>query len=218
MIYIITASVEIKPTEDKVFYVVTPQQVGEYKKQGYKYKERRYKVTIGHQDIEIICPEIWKKGDAQHQVIIPANIIPRRSHPLEVYVYAINIYSNEAEKSQRAAAEATKKHFDLKKFSHTTIGRVMKKLSDVLGEYPSVCTAPWKGKQIENREKARQCDAFDESCCKKQIPSMQDTQKRRGLIAKFFQSRLNSQSRLSFMETCGKTAIWWYTQFNRLLI
>jgi len=218
MKYIITAGVEIKPTEDKIIHVLTPEQINEYKNQGYKYKERRYQVTIGHQDIEIICPEIWKKGDVEHQVILPATIIPRRRYPLEVYLYAINIYCSEAQMSQRTAAEATKKHFDLKKFSHTTIGRVMKTLTKTLEKTPCACTVPTEGKQMGNHERSGQNDALAGTGNEKRFPSVWYTQKRRELIGSFLEGKLYIQSRRGFMETCGQTAVWWYTQFNQLLI
>lgn len=56
-------------------------------------------------------------------VVIPWYLIPGRPYPIQVYLYACALYSSNPEMGQRAVAEATRKEFELKKFSHSTLSR-----------------------------------------------------------------------------------------------
>ena len=134
MKYIITSDIQIKNTPDQLIYVLKPEQIINYQNTGYKYRERFYKITLSCIPCEIVCAEIWKKGDLEHSVVMPAFLTLRRPHPLYVYVYAINLYSGSPKMSLRAAATATKEKFKIKSFSHTTLARAMKKLSGTLEE------------------------------------------------------------------------------------
>lgn len=217
MKYSITPCIEIENSKGNIIYVLTQEQTNGYYELGYKYRERRYKITTGRHDYEVVCPEIWKKGDTEHTVIIPAFLVPHRGYPLEIYVYAINIYtgdpqSNEPKKSQREAAEATKEHFGLKKFSHSTICRAMKTLTSALEGYAAACTEPAAGAQ------EKEDDMSGNKSCGNRFPAARDTQKRRELVGSFLQGRLDIKSRHGLMETCGRLAIWWYRRFKKLLI
>jgi hypothetical protein len=142
MKYIITLDMpKDSPISNQLLYVLTSQQISEYQSEGFNYRERIYNKTINSVPTEIVCGEIWKEGDIEHSVIIPAFLIPNRPYSLEVYVYALNYYCGNYGVSQRAAAEATRKEYKLKKFSHTTIGRAMQTLSRALEEI-EVKTAP----------------------------------------------------------------------------
>jgi len=218
MRYIITPGVEIGSDESKIIYVLTMEQVNSYRELGYSCKERRYKVTINYREYEIACTEIWKKGDTEHTVIIPAFLLPRRGYPLDVYVYAINLYCNEPKMSQRSVAEATKKYFGLDKFAHTTIGRAMKKLSKIMCEYIEGQVGTMADGQMKKQEKDAQSDATDKMGCKNKFPILRDTQKRRERIKKFLENKADTKNRRRIMETCEQLVIWWYVQFEQLLI
>jgi len=240
MKYIITLDIPIGNPENGLIYVLTPEQIDKYQSSGFRYRERIYKLTSDNQTYEIVCAEIWKKDDIEHSVVIPAFLIPRRPYSLDVYVYAINLYSGEPKISQRTAAEATKKKFKLKTFSYTTIGRAIKKLSGALEEYSvagissdtSVAAnmdnttditantdtngvaATVRGAMAET-EADNSVDGIE---YKKRFPTVNDTKKRRELISEFFKSKLNIKIRQGFLKACEQIAEWWYTRFNKLLI
>lgn len=67
-------------------------------------------------------------------VILPEYLLPRRWYPIQVYLYAINEYCNDGNKSQRKAAEKAIKLFGLTTFAHTTLGRTLKKLYMIIGD------------------------------------------------------------------------------------
>ena len=132
--YIITQGISIENAENKTINVLSPEQINAYQIKGYKYKERIYKLTLNKNEYEVVCAEIWKKGNNEHSVIIPAFLLPHRPYPLEVYIYALNLYSGSPKIGYRTAAEATKNEYKLETFSHTTIVRAMKTLSVKLEE------------------------------------------------------------------------------------
>jgi len=92
---------------------------------GYRKNERTYQVTYRHHVYTIICPEYRKETDIV--LIIPEFLLPGRPYPIYVYLYAIDDYSKNPNTSQRQSAEATRKHFGLETFAHTTLGRFLKR-------------------------------------------------------------------------------------------
>ena len=72
--------------------------------------------------------------DTPHMVILPEYLLPRKRYPMQVYLYAINEYCNNGNKSQRKSAEKAIKLFGLTTFAHTTLGRTLKKLYMVIGD------------------------------------------------------------------------------------
>jgi len=129
--YIITQGAPLGYSEDKIYRVKSPAEEASYTAAGYQRHEREYKITCGHKEYIVICPEYRndEKG-SEPVVIIPDFLMPKRRYPVEVYLYAIDIYSSDNEKGQRKAAEETRKRFDLETFAHTTLGRALKALSD----------------------------------------------------------------------------------------
>ena len=98
-----------------------------YRNAGYLRYERTYKIIYMHNDYLVVCPE-FRSGEkgVEPIVIIPEFLIPGRPYQIEVYLFAIDIYSTFPEKGQRWAAKETRKRFKLKTFSHTTLGRALK--------------------------------------------------------------------------------------------
>jgi len=215
MKYIITLDAQLGKA------ILTPVEINDYADQGYHYRERIYKVTIEHSDYEVICAEIWKKGDKEHTVIIPAFLVPRRKYKLEVYIFAVNQYSSDPDMSQREAAEKTKEHFKLEKFSHTTIGRIMKKLPEMLNEYETAGAAAAEVVAAEaGQEEKTEADkaVVEEKKCKKGVMSVRDTQQRRETVKIFLKDKLDNSSSKRLTETCAQIAVRWYGKFNRLLL
>ena len=104
--------------------------------EGYAIKYHSRSIEYRHRVYDIQVPEIWLAGseDAPHMVILPEYLLPRRWYPIQVYLYAINEYCNDGNKSQRKAAEKAIKLFGLTTFAHTTLGRALKKLYMVIGD------------------------------------------------------------------------------------
>ena len=76
-----------------------------------------------HKDIKVV---LW-----------PSHKLPFRKYPVHVYLYAIAIYLSE-KINMRTAAEKTRKNFNLETFSHSTLSRALKRLSQNLGDLSSV--------------------------------------------------------------------------------
>lgn len=163
-------------------------------------------------------------------------MIPRRPYPVCVYLFAMNMYSANATMGQRAVAEATRKHFGLETFSHTTLGRAMKKLASLLEEYEnaekqgssgqSQQQRPDEGRKIDITEEAGQAgmteteeEATDvEKGVIKRFADASDTLKRRQTIAAFIGGRLGQEDKREFIEACHSLAWGWYITKKRLLL
>ena len=94
---------------------------------------RTYRLMLGRSEYEIICPET--QDDEVRYLVVPEFMIPGRKYPIYVYLYAAVLYSSNPKMGQREAAEKTRKRFDLEKFSHTTLGRAMKKIEALINTY-----------------------------------------------------------------------------------
>jgi len=234
MKYIITWEVGSVNADAKRIYVLSPEQINEYQNNGYRYRDRIYNLTIENIDYELVCAEIWEKGDVEHSVIIPFNLCLHRPYMLEVYMYAINLYSENHDMSQRAVAEATKREFKLLTFSHTTVGRVMKAMAGTLMQnYAKIkeLAAPSSPGAVEAQMEIATDATLDAgeavtepvsinggSERKKSVPSATGTKKRRELIRAFLKGRLHMQAREGFMKACRRVAEWWHAQFKKILI
>jgi len=214
MKYIIKPGIEIGNPKNKTINVLTPEEVDEYHKNGFKIKERTYQVTVGQNGYEVNCLEIWQKGDKEHSLIIPAFLMPHRVYPVYVYVYAINLYSSSQQLSQRKVAEATRKKYGLETFAHTTVGRAMKALAKTLTE-----TAVMNNETTESTEhETGHNEANAGKMRKGRFPSVKDTSAIRDTVKSFFYAKLKNRCQEEIKETCDRIAMYWYTQFRRLLM
>lgn len=148
MNYIIQQDVQIGNTENKIIDVLTSDQMNNYLEEGFCLKERMYKLTSGHSQYSVVCWEVWKEGDTEHSLILPEFLIPHRTYAVYVYAYAIALYSANPKKSQRAVAEETRKKFNLHTFAHTTVGRAMKELVQILTIHASADSKIVTGVQV----------------------------------------------------------------------
>jgi len=124
--YIVADNRRIETTKSKIFHVLSADRKQRGSNEDATTKERTYILECGEVEYEIICPEMQDCG-AKYLYIAEFHI-PRRPYPIYIYLYGIILYSSNPEMSQREAAEKTRKHFGLETFSHTTLGRAIKKL------------------------------------------------------------------------------------------
>ena len=214
MKYIIQPGIQIGNLKNEIIKVLTPEEIEDYRKRGYQCKEQAYHLTSGRTGYEIICVEIWKKGDKEHSLVIPAFLVPHRVYSVYVYVFAINLYSSKPRLGQRKVAEETRKKFGLKTFAHTTVGRAMKALARTLAE-----TAPIGTEATEDGvQETEQNEANANKVRKKRFPSVQDTSEIRKTVKSFFYERLKNREQEEFIDTCDRIAIYWFTHFHRLLM
>jgi len=226
-IHIVTDKRRIETTADKVFRVLTPEQEQAYLDGNVLLKERIYPLQCGQSIYEIICPEIQNKKnlDASKYIIIPEFLIPRRPYPIYVYIYGIVLYSSNPKMGQREAAEKTRIRFGLTTFSHTTLGRAMKKLEALIK------TDENKPEQDNEAKESPQPSA---RC----FPSVEVTRKRKDTVLSFLKEASDHDSQLiqepsypqpklnftrppykgAFIDACHRIVEYSYKKYSRLLL
>jgi hypothetical protein len=126
--YILTEESRIKTTPDNIFNVLPEDRKKNIRQENLTITVRRYKLECGQVVYEINCLEIQDKENGCRYLIVPEFMKPKRPYPIYVYIYAIMLYSSNPAMGQRKAAKRTREVFGLQTFSHTTLGRAMKKL------------------------------------------------------------------------------------------
>jgi hypothetical protein len=193
-------------------------------------KDRSYKLECGQVEYEVICVEINELDDEKidRYLVVPEFLLPGRRYPVYAYLYAMGLYSSNPQMSQREAAEQTRKLFGLKTFSHTTLGRAMKKLeklikkdeqsksqtepsvevqSELMKEDGNTRVFPTVGQTRQRREvvaanleKASQCDSFSRN-----IGNLTGSYRRPPYEGKF-------------IDLCHKIVGYTFQRFHRLLL
>jgi len=213
MKYIIQPGIEIGNPDNRKINVLTIDEINDYRERGFNHKEKEYVLSLGRIEYEVICVEIWQKGDKEHSLIIPTFLIPHRTYPAYVYAFAINLYSSNPQLGQRKVAEETQEKYDLETFAHTTVGRAMKTLAETLTE-----TAAGNSETKESVEAREQNEAKFSTIKKERFPSVKDTNTRREIVKSFFYEKLKSHCQQWFNEACDIISIYWYTHFHRLFM
>jgi hypothetical protein len=225
-INIVTDKRRFETTADKVFHVLTPEQKQAYLDENVLLNERTYHLLIGHDVYEIICPEIHdRKNSANKYLIIPEFLIPGRPYPIYVYIYGIVLYSSNPKMGQREAAEKTRIHFDLKTFSHTTLGRAMKKLEVLI-------------KTNDNKSEMDNETKDSGRPVTKCFPSVELTVKRKNTVLSYLKEASGQDSQLiqessqpqmplnfkrhpykgAFIDICHRIVEYSYKKYHRLLL
>jgi len=141
-IHILTHAGRIENTnvKNQSFKVLQAQQYELYLENGQTIGTHRFTLQCGRTNIEVVCAEIRDQENKNEDgyLIVPEFLIPGRPYPIYVYLYAITIYCLNVTLGQRKAAEMTRERFGLKTFSHTTLGRALKKLEKLIKEYEDV--------------------------------------------------------------------------------
>jgi len=94
-------------------------------------KNRTYTLFLHRRQLQLVCP-LLKGGDGQNIVLWPAIKLPFRKYPVYVYLYATVLYLSSG-LSMRDTAAQVRRHFGLDTFSHSTVSRALRKLSDIAG-------------------------------------------------------------------------------------
>ena len=128
--YIIMHTSRIENKKNKVIKILTPQVEQTSYVEWLTVQEHVCKLQCGELTYEVRFPEIrdLETGNKKSYMIVPEYLIPGRPYPIYVYIYAITTYCLNPKMGQREAAERTRERFGLKTFSHTTLGRAMKRL------------------------------------------------------------------------------------------
>lgn len=231
MNYIIQQGVQIGNPKNKIIDVLTSDQINSYLKDGFRLKERMYKLTSGHSQYTVVCWEVWKESGAEHSLILPEFLIPHRTYAVYVYAYAIALYSTDPGKSQRAVAEETRKKFNLQTFAHTTVGRAMRELAQILTVPASADNKTITGvrvtEQAEDNETAAGGQAKEQNGARKVNKadggtdptgrfSALYTKAQRELVRSFFSSRANSLKQEGAQKACVHIVAYWYMDFRCL--
>jgi len=173
-IHILTHPGRIENKGTHEYKILTDQQEQAYLDEGLAVREHDYKLQCGEASIEVRCPEIAEMGstDGAKYLILPEFLLPGRPYPIYVYVYAIETYCTNPGMSQREAATRTRERFGLETFSHTTLGRAMKKLERQIEEYESA--PPIEGTRNEAASEAS-----------REFPSVGQTKDRKAAVASY---------------------------------
>jgi len=211
--YIITRSVPLENTNNTNYEIKAPEIEANYRSAGYQRHERRYKLKYHHRDYIIICPEYRDIANKSAPiVIIPEFLIPGRPYPVEVYLYAIDLYSSNPELGQRAAAEATRKHFGLATFSHTTLGRAMKRFVQKAEATKSVSQT----EDLDNQ--ANHHNGHKNRPVKGVFPSVHTTATLRTQAVKILSIRISQVERLEAIIFCHELAKKRFKEYRRFLL
>jgi hypothetical protein len=209
--YILTRGEPLEKSKDKIYRIQSPSLEKKYTDLGYKRHERIYKLTYMHSDYHVYCIEFRsdKKG-LKPVLLMPEFLIFRRPYPLEVYLYAIDLYSSNPDKGQRWTAEKTRNRFGLATFAHTTVGRALKAFVRVLDELTP--TSP-----STNNE---QTDEPDKQGVGSQplFPTVTITAELRKRAGQFLRGVIAQSNRLVGAAASNKIAREWFNTHGRLLL
>ncbi|WP_066636794.1 hypothetical protein [Desulfolucanica intricata] len=86
-----------------------------------------YKLFINSHEKQLICPML-KFPEKKNVVLWPSIKLPYRKYPVYVYIYAAALYLT-SKISMREAALKVRQKFRLESFSHSTLSRILRKLS-----------------------------------------------------------------------------------------
>lgn len=184
---------------------------------------RRYLIKYIRSDHEVICPE-YKTSDGNHIIVVPWFLIPGRPFPIQIYLYACNEYSTNPSHGQRWAAEATRVKYNLKTFSHTTLGRVFKSLE----EFQKSAFESRFGDEVKSERNTNPSSAIntikitnDEHKApieKQRFPSVGDTAERRVLMSNFLRLFNKAAEGGNIGAASNEFVTYWYDKTRRLLL
>ena len=157
-----------------------------------------------------MCPECLS-FDGTFVMVIPHFLIPGRRYPIFVYLYAISLYSANPEMGQRKAAEMTRKLFGLATFAHTTLGRALKKLCQLIRQYVG------KESISTNTDPDYQEEPMEKKALKCTFPTVLSTKTHRELISVFLNDLYTLSNRAEIEKACREIVARWYDK-NRCLL
>jgi hypothetical protein len=223
--YILTHSEQLENCKNKIYRTKAGSLEKKYLEAGCEQHERSYPIECWHKEYRVFCPVYQNnKGGSVAAVIIPDFHIPGRPYPIYVYLYAIELYSNNPKMGQREAAERTRKRFGLTTFAHTTLGRALKVF---------VRNVEGAGKPSEEGPDEKQGDAnkevvaHSERCAAEQdvatpnqavLPATQATALLRKRAARALGDNISTATLRQIIEKYLELARGYFFESNRLLL
>jgi hypothetical protein len=200
--FILTQAGRLEDCEDNTYRVQAPDLEDEYLSGGYSRHERSSQLKSLHKGYVVLCAEF--RNGTESIVLVPEFLVPGRTYPVYVYMYAIDLYSKAPEKGQRWAAEETRKQFGLVSFAHTTLGRALKAFIGIIGE-----------NAMTSDETATEAPESDK---KNSFPTVHSTAPLRKKAALFFQGRLIQAGLQKIISDCCGIAREWFKVCRRFLL
>jgi len=213
--YILTQGSPLENSKNGTYHVQSAALEKEYSDADYECRERVYKITYKHRDYAVHCMEFRNDKDGQEAVmIIPDFLIPGRRYPVEVYLYAIDIYSSNPAKGQRWAAEDTRNRFGLETFAHTTLGRALKTLVCSLNIVSECADSEGTGNMALPSER---CRSSAEANCHG-IPAVHATRILRERASRFLRGHMPCLDVRACISGYRRISREWYCGHRRLLL
>jgi len=220
--YTITHSCDLENQKEYEIKITPPDEMANSFKTTEPVRYLRYHIEYIKYNYEVVCPEYITK-DGTSTVVIPWFLIPGRPYPIQIYLFAIDLYSTNPDIGQRAVAKATRLKFELKKFAHTTVGRSFKALEQSrqralksrFGDElkASAEETPLPSSAIENI-----VDNTQEKQENRRFPSVLEIAARRRAMAKFLQKFHNSIKKVGLKAAVQSLVKYWYRKTKRLLL
>jgi hypothetical protein len=190
-----------------------------------------HSIKYNGQNLDILCPG-YNLADIGYVVVIPWYLIPGRPYPVQIYQFACNYYGSNPHVGQRGAAEVTRIKFDLKTFSHSTVGRSFKSFEytrkmalgnrygkevEINGAGDLVVVMPAPKEAIKCDEYVR-TDTSEKSQSERRFPSVSDTAERRKEVSEFL-PKFQNDAKLAIIEAVGRQFVMnWHERYQRLLL
>ena len=172
---------------------------------------------------EVLCPE-YITTDGDDVVVIPWFLNPYRRYPIQIYLYACDLYSANPSRGQRWVAEATRAKFNLNTFSHTTLCRAFKSIEESQKKalekrfgsefkaYTDECPPPASNTKNRTDDEQKAPDG------KRRFPSIEDTAERRKAMNKFLLSFHNAAEEGDINTVACEFVKNWYEKTKQLLL
>ena len=183
----------------------------------------RYSIEYKKGWHEIVCPR-YTFADGNYVIVIPWYLIPGRPYPVQVYLHACSVYSTTPEQGQRGAASATRKEFNLKKFSYSTVSRSFRdletrreqELKRRFGEELKVC-GEVNTSLIGSAEKGK-FKSREEPNIAGRFPTISDTGSRRKEMAAFLRGFIDTGKKVNIEAAAHQFVENWNKKMRRLLL
>jgi len=226
-IHILTEIRRIENIGKRIYKVLTPQMEQKCQDEQLTVREHESKLKCGRIDITVGYPEICDQSEPNEigYVIVPEFLIPGRPYPIYIYLFAIITYCLNPWMGQREAAKRTRKRFGLETFSHTTLGRAMKKLEKLINEN-------------KDEPQATETPIKEEVAGAGSFPGVEQTKDRREKVARYLTKASGGASKLEqeayqvriepdyrrppyvgpFIDACHSIVGYTFLHYHRLLL
>jgi len=220
--YTITHSCDLENQKECEIKIKPPKEMANFFNTAKFVRYLRYHIEYIEYNYEVVCPEYITK-DGASTVVIPWFLIPGRPYPIQIYLFALDLYSTNPDIGQRAVAKATRDRFKLKKFAHTTVGRSFKALEQsrqkaLESRFGNELKASSDETQIPSSEAENNADNTQKKQENRQFPSVLEIAARRRAMAEFLQKFHNSIKKVGFKAAVQLFVKYWYRKTKRLLL